>query len=413
MKSRTWMWITPACLFAALAIPVGSAAHRPFTNRKSKIMTPTWLFRFARALQISVAALLVCGLQSYGQQPQSYGQRQDLRTPRGAEARAAAAKMAATHADSIAQALTIPPPTAVGTFVTFDVPGAVNGTSPASINNGGDITGGYGDNIGSGSHGFIRTANGSFVTFDAPGGGFILGPSAINARGEVAGSYFDVNFIQHSFLRESNGALTTFDPPSAANGSFPSTITPDGVILGVYFDVNFNSLGFLRDRSGTFTEVNGPGGLTGQYDPYTLGFGAALSINPRGEIAGTYFEPIAGNPFGGIYRVFLLSKDGQYTTFDGANYPPCCIFSSPSGINPAGTVTGILNDGFSVYRGFLRTSDGTVTVFDAPGAGTGNVQGTVPIGITPGGLVAGVYVGPTDGNFFGFHHGHGFLFQPQ
>lgn len=375
--------------------------------------------------------------------------------PGSAAARAAATKAAVTHVDSAGQGLTIPPPTAVGTFITFDVPGAVNGTFPASINNGGAITGSYGDNIGSGSHGFIRAANGSFVTFDvqgavfgtfpsavsnngdtvgsyqdnigsgfhgfirtakgsfvtfdAPGGGFIFGSSFINARGEVAGSYFDVNFVQHSFLRTANGELTPIDPPAGVNGSFPSAITPNGVILGVYFDASFASIGFRRDSSGNFTEVTGPGGLTGQDDPYSLSFGAALSINPGGEIAGTYFEPVAG----GNYRVFLLSKDGQYTTFDAANYPPCCIFSSPTGINPAGTVTGLLNDGFNVYRGFLRTSDGNVSVLDAPGAGTGNFQGTVTIGITPGGLVAGAYVGPNDGSFLGPHQSHGFLFQPQ
>jgi hypothetical protein len=303
-------------------------------------------------------------------------------------------------------------PSAWATFITFDVPGAVNGTSPSSINNSGAITGGYGDNIGSGFHGFIRAANGSFVTFDVSDVDYVFGPMAINERREVAGAYFDVNFIQHCFLREPNGALTTFDPPGAVNGSFPSTITSDGVILGVYYDADFNSLGFLRDSEGRFTEVTGPGGLTGQDDPYSLGNGADLSITPGGEITGTYFQPITGNPFGGNYRVFLLSRNGQYTTFDAADYPPCCIFSSPTGINPAGTVMGLLNDGHGVYRGFLRTSDGTVTLLDAPGAGTGNAQGTLTVGITPGGLVAGVYVGPNDGNFFGNHHGHGFIFVP-
>jgi len=184
------------------------------------------------------------------------------------------------------------------------------------------------------------------------------------------------------------------------------------MILGVYFDADFNSNGFLRDSSGTFTTINGPGGLNGQSDPFIF-FGAALSINPRGEIAGTFFEPIAGNPFGGNYRVFLLSKAGQYTTFDGANYPPCCIFSGPPGINPTGTITGTLNDGFDVYRGFLRTPDGTVSTLDAPGAGTGNFQGTVTIGITPRSIVAGAYLGPNDGNFLGLGRRHGFLFQPQ
>jgi hypothetical protein len=183
------------------------------------------------------------------------------------------------------------------------------------------------------------------------------------------------------------------------------------VILGVYFDAGFNSLGFQRESSGSFTVITGPGGLFGQQDPYIF-FGAVLSITPGGEIAGTYFRPIAGNPFGGDYRVFLLSKNGQYTTFDAANYPPCCIFWPPSGITPAGTVTGTLNDGHGVYRGFLRTPDCAVTVFDAPGAGTGEFQGTVTIGITPAGVVAGAYLGPNDGNFLGDSRRHGFLFRP-
>jgi hypothetical protein len=185
-----------------------------------------------------------------------------------------------------------------------------------------------------------------------------------------------------------------------------------GVILGVYFDASLNSLGFQRERSGTFTVITGPGGLSGQQDPYIF-FGAVLSITPGGENAGTYFQPIAGNPSGGNYRVFLLSKNGQYTTFEAANYPPCCIFSSPSGITPAGTVIGTLNDGFSVYRGFLQTPDGTMTVFDAPGAGTIRFQGTVTIGITPAGVVAGAYLGPNDGNFLGDSRRHGFLFRPS
>ena len=384
------------------------------TKKKERSMFPTKALRFVRALYILAAVLPAYGLQLYGQGLDS---RPNPIAARAAAARAAAAaKLAAAKGATVGQAITIPPPTAVGTFVTFDVPGAVKGTSPASINSSGAITGSYGDNIGSGFHGFIRAADGSFVTFDVPGV-FTFQPSFfINAIGEVAGSYFDtidgVNFVPLSFLREPNGTLTKFNPPDGVNGSFPSTITPDGVILGVYFDAGFNSLGFQRERSGTFTVITGPGGLSGQWDPY-ISFGAVLSITPGGENAGTYFQPIAGNPFGGNYRVFLLSKNGQYTTFDAADYEPCCIFSSPSGITPAGTVTGTLNDGHNVYRGFLRTPDGTVTVFDAPGAGTGRNQGTVTIGITPAGVVAGAYLGRNDGMFIGASRRHGFLFRPS
>ena len=421
-------------------------------------MKPIKMFRFASALQIPVAALLFCGSPMHGQR---LDPRLDPRTPLGAAMRAAAmAKATAAQDAAIAQALTVPPPTAVGTFVTFDVPGAVNGTFPASINdggvitgsyrnnvgsgshgflraangtfvtfdvpgavngtfpfginNGGVVTGGYGDNIGSGFHGFVRAANGAFVTFDAPGavdGTSLFAPQAINAEGAVAGSYFDANFVGHSFLREPNGALTTFDPPGAVNGSFPTAITANGTILGVSnpFGISnppFDSgPGFVRTRSGAFKDITGPGGLSGQYDPNIFA-GAALSINPPGDIAGTYFQ-------GNAYHVFLLSKNGQYTTFDAANYPPCCIYSSPVGINPSGTITGAFNDGFSIYHGFLRTRDGTVATFDAPGAGTGSFQGTMPLGITPGGLIAGTYVGPNDGNFLGSYHGHGFMFEPR
>jgi len=226
-------------------------------------MKPTKLLRVTRALQIAVTALLVCGLPSYGQ-------RLDPRMARDAAAKAATAR----GARATSAALTIPPPTAVGTFVTFDVPGAVNGTVPFAINNAGVVTGYYGDNIGSGFHGFVRAVDGAFVTFDVPGAVNATVPSAINAQGTVAGTYYDVNFNPHSFLRAPNGALTTFDPPGAVNGSMPSAITADGVILGVSnpFGVSnppFDSgPGFMRDPSGTFTAITGPGSLTGQFDGY-------------------------------------------------------------------------------------------------------------------------------------------------
>jgi hypothetical protein len=415
-------------------------------------MFPKKAFRFVTPLHILIATLPICSLPLYAQ-------HLSPRVLRGEAAGAAAAK-AATHAATAGQAFTLPPPTAVGTFVTFDVPGAVNGTSPTGTNNSSAITGSYGDNVGSGSHGFVRDADGSFVTFDVAGAvngtfpfaindngvvagsyfdnvgigvhGFVRSANsaivtfdipdaapffaftgAINARGEVAGSYVDGTFTFHSFLREPNGMLTTFDPPGVVGGSLATAITPNGIVLGVSNPFGVSSSfdsgpGFTRTPSGTFTQVTGPGGLGGQFDFDTLFRGAALSSNPGGEIAGTFFEPIAGNPFGGNFRVFLLSKDGQYTTFDGADYPPCCIWSAPSGINPAGTVTGSLNDGFNVTRGFLRTKDGKVATFDAPGAGTGPLgfQGTFPIGITPGGVIAGAY---TDATFLS----HGFLFYPR
>jgi hypothetical protein len=51
------------------------------------------------------------------------------------------------------------------TIITFDVPGAVNGTFPVGLNDKGVVTGTYGDNVGS-FHSFVRTRNGVFTKFD-------------------------------------------------------------------------------------------------------------------------------------------------------------------------------------------------------------------------------------------------------
>jgi hypothetical protein len=374
-------------------------------------------------------------------------------------ARAAAAKAAAGQKARTNAAFVIPPPTATGVYVTFDVPGAVFGTFPLAINNDGVITGPYSDNsatrgflrehngvittfdvpgafdtfptginngsavtgyyINNGFHGFVREHNGAFTTFDVLGAVNGIFPVAINPKGAVTGQYFDVNFVGHGFLREPNGSITTFDAPFAApNFTTPDSITPDGLILGFYVDPNVSnffesSFGFARSASGEFTKITGPGGLGGQAgDPFAPSVefspedGAPLSINPAGLITGSYFEPIAGVFEGGIFHVFVQSKDSEDVTFDAANYPPCCIWSFPVGINPAGTITGLFNDGFNINHGFLRTREGILTTFDVPAAGQGNNQGTLPVGITPGGTIAGGYVDAKGVN-------HGFLFLPS
>jgi len=299
-----------------------------------------------------------------------------------------------------------------GAFITFDVPGAVNGTFPSGVNNDGAIAGGYGDNVGSGFHSFVRDRNGTIFTFDPPVKNLFSQAAAINWDWTSTGFYSDENSILHGFLRTRGGKIITFDAPGATGpiGTFPFGITANGWILGTYSHTNGTTFkkgyefGFLMTAFGTSTAITGPGGLGGQSDPFNPG--PAFSINRSGQIAGTYFEPISNNPFGGNYRVFVRSRDGTYVTFDAANYPPCCIWSAPSGMNFAGTITGSFNDGFNINHGFWRTRDGTVTTFDFPGAGTGFNQGTLPLGITAAGVIAGSY---SDAN----NVTHGFLFRPN
>src|ERR1700751_3020799 len=64
----------------------------------------------------------------------------------------------------------------------------------------------------------------------------------------------------------------------------------------------------------------------------------------------------------------------------------------PASINPAGAITGDVEDTHLVFHSVLRARDGTFTSFDVPDAGTGFFQGTFPEAINPAGAITGIYV---------------------
>jgi hypothetical protein len=156
---------------------------------------------------------------------QLHGQQAEFRA--AAEAKAAAGRAArAPAATAVPRANA-----AVGTFTTFDAPGAVFGTFPTGINPAAAITGFYFD-ANFGGHGFLRLSNGIITTFDAPGavGTF---PDSISPAGAIAGTYNDANFAAHGFLRASNGTITTFDAPGAGTGTgFSQGTNPLGITPG-------------------------------------------------------------------------------------------------------------------------------------------------------------------------------------
>ena len=88
----------------------------------------------------------------------------------------------------------------------------------------------------------------------------------------------------------------------------------------------------------------------------------------------------------------MRALDGTITTFTAANYSPCCIWSFPTGIILENAVVGSYNDGYTINHGFLRAPNGTITTFDAPGAGVGFNQGTIPLGITSLGEIMGRFI---------------------
>ena len=110
------------------------------------------------------------------------------------------------------------------------------------------------------------------------------------------------------------------------------------------------------------------------------------SINPSGEIAGYYFGPTGPTAHG-----FVRDKDGTITSFDAPGAGPNGTIVV--GINPSGEITGYFFDAnYAVNHtthGFVRDRDGTIVSFDAPNAGT---DGTVPSSINPAGTIMGYYV---------------------
>jgi uncharacterized membrane protein len=70
----------------------------------------------------------------------------------------------------------------------------------------------------------------------------------------------------------------------------------------------------------------------------------------------------------------------------------------PNQINASGAVTGTYIDNNGVYHGFLRDPSGSITILDAPGAGTAAEQGTELRGVNTSGTIAGgISVGTVNG----------------
>ena len=253
------------------------------------------------------------------------------------------------------------------------------------------------------------------ITFDAPGADTKAGdyngtyPSGINALGVIAGSYQSADTVFHGFLRSRGGKFITFQAPGADttagsfDGTYPSSINDLGAITGYYWDANGFSHGFLLSPDGNFTTFDVPG---------AGGYGTTpKAINFEGAVAGVYTDSNY------TFRAFLRSPDGTFTTWIGpyactGNGSEGCFGSGASNINAFGTVAGGFEDnsGNFVHHGFVRNAEGKLKMFDVPSAGTGSYQGTgcpgCNVGLNQFGAIAGIYSDTNSVN-------HGYLRSPD
>jgi hypothetical protein len=134
----------------------------------------------------------------------------------------------------------------------------------------------------------------------------------------------------------------------------------------------------------TITEFNAPHAGSGS------GQGTVpQGNNPAGAITGYYIDTRT------VYHGFLRTPDGTITSFDppgSGTLKGSSQGTVPLSINSLGEIVGQYQDENYLYHGFLRAPDGTFTTIDSPGAGTEAGLGTIAENIGPEGLIAGFYL---------------------
>ena len=195
--------------------------------------------------------------------------------------------------------------------------------------------------------------------------------------------------------------MTSIDVPFPGNqGTAALAIDAEGTILGIYFDANGNRQVYLRSRDGVFTAVHPPGDVSGT---------VAESINNCGALSGFFIDSNS------VYRGFLRQADGSIVSFEaplagtgsGQGTLPSVEFQqgSHNALNERGDLVGSAVDANYTAHGFLRTHDGEFFSFDLP-QGVGSYNGTVPSSINSTGTIVGSSFDDNDG-------GHGFVRYPD
>ncbi len=122
------------------------------------------------------------------------------------------------------------------------------------------------------------------------------------------------------------------------------------------------------------------------------------AINNRGEVTGWYQKTDA------VYHAFLRTSDGRITSFEapGAITSVANHGTSALSINDFGAITGLFGiPALDGHHGYVRYVDGSFVTFEAPDANRTNGEGTLSTNINLQGSTAGIYFDVGD-NIHGF-----------
>jgi hypothetical protein len=175
-----------------------------------------------------------------------------------------------------------------------------------AISSNGEVTGQY-CNGSSECPSFVRDRHGNFTTFEAPGAVNGTSGASINDQGEIVGTYLDANYVNHGFRRDYGGHVTSLDPPDAAN-IYPVSINDVGEIAGYYVDVALNEYGFLLTCHNHYADITG-------YPVAINLYGAIAGQNNGSGEAGTegFYRDRSGN------LSSFLPPNALYITVAGLN----------------------------------------------------------------------------------------------
>jgi uncharacterized membrane protein len=200
------------------------------------------------------------------------------------------------------------------TFTEYDVPGAVQ-TNLLSINEPGDLTGGF-DPDGSGVfQGFIDR-RGTITSFAVPGAISTFAYEINNSKHLVVGYYIDAAGILHGYYRDANGALHfPIDPPGSV-GTVLFGLNNRNWVVGRYADSAGATHGLFFLPPNNFFTFDFPGST----------FTSLNGISSQGVICGRYVDA------SGIAHGFLARVTGTPPTTPAATEMKANV--SPSLVTP-------------------------------------------------------------------------------
>ena len=178
------------------------------------------------------------------------------------------------------------------------------------------------------------------------------------------------------------GALTTFDVSGADSQTIAHWANENGTIICDYLDGDTGQYeGFLRKSNGKIETLDAVEGNS----HYTV----PVNINAKNETVGYYY----GSGYGTDVHAFLHGSDGTISQFDAPGAGSGSYQGTyPLDIASDGPVVGYYLDASNVLHGFIRSAGGEIDQFDVAGAGGGAGQGTEGIGSNNKGWITGNYI---------------------